>query len=464
MDATLSTKVIIDTVWVVLCGALVFFMNAGFALLETGLCRAKNAVNVLAKNFTVAAFAGLAFFVFGFGLMFADGNALIGLGGFFLGGADNSPALGKAYKGIFTSLNWAAVPLEAKFFFQVCFAMTAASIVSGAVAERIRFGAYVVFSLLLVAVIYPITGHWIWGGGWLAKLGFWDFAGSTQVHSLGGWAALTGAMILGARRGKYDKQGNVRPIPGHNMSLATMGGFILWLGWFGFNAGSTMAADPRAIAHVATTTLIASMAGVVGAMLTNYLRSKTFDLSMMINGALAGLVAITAPCAFVSSTSALAIGLLGGVLVVFSITAFDKLKIDDPVGAISVHLVNGVWGTLAVGLFAQARFSKAVGDGLLFGGGLKLLGAQVLGVLVVGLFVVASSTVLWLSIRAVMGLRVSEEEEYLGLDSTEMGLEAYPADPMGTGAVARSLPELEIDLELADALISPSRGGQPESA
>lgn len=421
-------SVALDTVWVVFAGILVFFMNAGFGLLETGLCRAKNAVNILAKNFTVAAVAGLAFFAVGFGLMFADGNGFMGLGGALLGGADNSPLTGVAYQGHFSSLSWAGIPLEAKFFFQACFAMAAASIVSGAVAERIKFGSYVVFSLVLVAVVYSLTGHWIWGGGWLANLGFWDFAGSTAVHSVGGWAALTGAIILGPRMGKFAKDGTVRAMPGHNMALATTGGFILWVGWFGFNAGSTMAADPTAIAHIGTTTLLASLAGISGAMLATYVKTRAFDLSMMLNGCLAGLVAITAPCAFVSAGSSILIGFVGGALVVAGIELFDRLKVDDPVGATSVHLLGGIWGTLAVGLFADAQFSADVGNGLFFGGGLGLLGVQALGVLVVGLFVVAASTGLWLGIKHTMGLRVDQEEEYLGLDITEMRMRAYPND------------------------------------
>ena len=434
-----SIKSAVDTVWVMLAGVLVLFMNAGFALLETGLCRAKNAVNILAKNFTVAAFAGLSFFFVGFGIMFADGNGFMGLGGVMLSGADNSPAIGEAYRGIFSSLNWAEVPLEAKFFFQACFTMAAASIVSGAVAERIKFPAYIAFSGVLIAVVYSICGHWIWGGGWLAARGFWDFAGSTQVHALGGWAALTGAIILGPRRGKYDKAGNMKPIPGHNMALATAGGFILWIGWFGFNAGSTMAADAAGIAHIGTTTMMASLAGITGALITNYLRNESFDLTMMINGCLAGLVGITAPCAFVSAGSAVVIGAVAGILVVLAIEAFDKVKVDDPVGATSVHLVCGVWGTLALGLFAEAQFSADVGNGLLFGGGLSLLGAQLLGVVAVGAFVVSVSTVVWLAIRATIGLRVDEEEEYMGLDVSEMKLSAYPADAYATGNAAEGL-------------------------
>jgi Amt family ammonium transporter len=435
-------KVAVDTVWVLLAGMLVFFMNAGFGLLETGLCRAKNAVNILAKNFTVAAIAGLAFFFVGFGLMFADGNAFVGMGGLMLAGADNSPAVGEAYQGVFSSLAWAGVPLEAKFFFQACFAMAAASIVSGAVAERIKFQSFVVFSLVLVAAVYGVTGHWIWGGGWLAKLGFWDFAGSTAVHSVGGWAALTGALILGARKGRFGKDGSVRAIPGHNMALATTGGFILWMGWFGFNAGSTMAADSGAIAHIATTTMLASLAGITGALSASYIKTRAFDLSMMINGCLAGLVAITAPCAFVSAGASVLIGFVAGTVVVGGVELFDRLKVDDPVGATSVHLLGGVWGTLALGLFAEARFSADVGDGLFFGGGLSLLGAQAIGVVAVAAFTLATSSLIWLAIKHTMGLRVDEEEEHLGLDLTEMRTRAYPQDDLtGMRPVAPHAPE-----------------------
>ena len=425
-----NVQVIVDTLWVVVAGILVFFMNAGFALLESGFCRAKNAVNILAKNFSVAAMAGLSFFFFGFGLMFAEGTSFIGTQGFLLMGADNSPALNDAYSGIFPSLSWAAVPIEAKFFFQACFAMAAASIVSGAVAERIKFQSFLAFAFILVAVIYSITGHWIWGGGWLGSMGFWDFAGSTQVHSVGGWAALTGAFLLGPRIGKYDANGKVKPIPGHNMALATTGGFILWLGWFGFNAGSTMAADPTSIAHIATTTLLASLAGIAGALITAYIRTRSFDLSMMINGCLAGLVGITAPCAWVGDLSSIVIGLIAGALVVIFVEVFDALKIDDPVGATSVHLVCGIWGTLAVGIFAEAQYSSDVGDGLLAGGGATLLINQLIGIAAVGAFVVISSSVVWLVVRAILGLRASEEEELLGLDITEMKMRAYASDDM----------------------------------
>ncbi|MGF1511513.1 MAG: ammonium transporter [Myxococcota bacterium] len=456
-DDGVDLTVALNTVWVVMAGILVFFMNAGFGLLETGLCRAKNAVSVLAKNFAVASIAGLAFFVVGFGIMFADGNPLFGWGGILLGGSDNSPATGQSYAGLFSSLSWAAVPLEAKFFFQSCFAMAAASIVSGAVAERIRFETFLAFSALLTGLFYPITGHWIWGGGWLAGLGFWDFAGSTQVHAVGGWAALAGTVVLGPRMGRFSKGGRVTPLPGHNLALATAGGFILWLGWFGFNAGSTMAADPEAIAHIATTTLLASMAGVAGATVTNHLRTKAFDLTMMINGCLAGLVGITAGCAFVSAGSAVLIGGVAGALVVLGVGLLDRLRLDDPVGAIPVHLLNGVWGTVAVGLFAEARFSADVGSGLLFGGGFGLLGVQCIGILAVGAFVLSLSFGAWMLLRSSMGIRVDAEHEFEGLDMSEMRMRAYAGDaaqgirardaeqapPEAQGAVAHSEPQAQ---------------------
>ena len=434
-----NVQIALDTVWVLIAGILVFFMNAGFGLLETGFCRAKNSVNILAKNFTVAACAGLAFFIIGFAVMFGDGNPIIGTQGFGLVGPDNSPAVGDAYSGIFSSLNWTGIPLEAKFFFQVCFAMTAASIVSGAVAERIKFPAFILFSIALTVVIYSVSGHWIWGGGWLASLGFWDFAGSTQVHSLGGWAALTGIIVLGPRQGKFRKDGRVHPIPGHNLALATAGGFILWVGWFGFNAGSTMAADPTAIAHVAYTTMLSSLAGIAGALITNYTLNKHFDLTMLINGCLGGLVAITAPCAFVSGLSAVIIGLLAGIIVVGSVIFFDRIRIDDPVGATSVHLVCGILGTLCVGLFAEARFSADVGNGLFFGGSSTLFVNQLIGVVAVGAYVCVASFLIWKALALTLGIRVTQDEELLGLDLSEMGLEAYALDSVPHHLPSRSL-------------------------
>lgn len=418
-----------DTVWVLFAAFLVFFMNLGFAMVESGLARAKNTVNILAKNFIVFAIASLSFYAIGWGLMFGNGNSFMGIEGlFFVGGADSSPAIGEAYKGAYSAISWTGVPLWAKFFFQLVFAGTAATIVSGAVAERIKFSSFIFFSFILVGIMYPLTGHWIWGGGWLASLGMFDFAGSTVVHSVGGWSALAGVLLLGPRLGKYRADGSVNPIFGHNMSLVTLGGLILWFGWFGFNPGSTMAVgDGSAIAHIAVTTNSAAAAAILSSTFMSWILQKKPDLSMIINGALAGLVAITAPCAFVSVGSSIIIGLIAGVLVVLSVMMFDRLKIDDPVGALSVHLVNGIFGTLAVGLFARDGITgTATGNGLFYGGGLKLLGAQAVGVVAVGAFTFVAALVVWYLIRLVMGMRVSREEEIAGLDLGEHGMKAYP--------------------------------------
>jgi Amt family ammonium transporter len=361
--------------------------------------------------------------------MFGDGNGFIGTSGWwFAGGADNSPMTGDAYQGVYGALSWTGIPLWAKFFFQLVFAGTAATIVSGAVAERIKFGAFFMFSFVMVGIIYPIGGHWIWGGGWLAQMGMLDFAGSTVVHSIGGWAALTGAWMLGPRLGKY-KDGKVHPLPGHSLTSAAIGVFVLWFGWFGFNPGSTMAADWGSIGHIAATTNIAAATASISAMLTMWWISKKPDLSMTLNGGLAGLVAITAPCAFVSMQSAFIIGLIAGVLVVAAVFFFDKIKIDDPVGATSVHLVNGAFGTLCVGLFADPTVCPAASiakPGLLMGGGMAQLMPQIIGVVAVGAFVGIVSLVAWAILKGVYGLRVSPEEEMEGLDIGEHGNVAYP--------------------------------------
>ncbi len=450
-------RVGIDTVWVLVTAMLVFWMNAGFALVESGLCRAKNCVNILTKNFIVFAASTISFWVIGWDLMFADGTSpwLATLGSFFVHGADNSPALGTAYaamnpfstaeySGIYSAINWTPTPLIAKFFFQLVFAGTAATIVSGAVAERIKFTAFLVFSFILVAFMYPVTGHWIWGGGILGMTpddvhkffgNFRDFAGSTVVHSVGGWAALAGVIVLGPRLGKYSKDGKVRPIPGHNMTSAALGVLILWLGWFGFNPGSTMAAmNGSAIAHVLVNTNLAAATGSLGAMLTAWLLLKKPDMSMILNGCLAGLVAITAPCAFVTLASGAIIGLIAGILVVFAVIFFDKIKMDDPVGALAVHLANGVWGTLALGLFYNGK--AQYGDGAIANTVAALdtgltRGAQFVqqlkGVILVGAFTFVISLVVWYIIKAAFGgIRVSAEEETEGLDIGEHGNEAYP--------------------------------------
>ncbi len=423
-----SLTIAIDTLWVMIASFLVFFMNLGFGMVESGLCRAKNAVNILSKNFIVFAVASLSFWIIGWGLMFGNGNGFLGLEGvFFAAGLDNSPATGDAYTGVYEAISWAGVPFWAKFFFQLVFAGTAATIVSGVVAERIKFITFIVFSFVMAGIMYPITGHWIWGGGWLQSLGMWDFAGSTVVHSVGGWAGLAGALLLGPRLDKYRKNGSVKPIYGHNMSMVTLGGLVLWFGWFGFNPGSTMGVgDGSAIAHIAVTTNIAAAAAILAATATAWRLEGKPDLTMIVNGALAGLVAITAPCAFVGVGSAAIIGLIAGVLVVFAVLFFDKLKIDDPVGALSVHLVNGIFGTLAVGLFAQDGITgAATGDGLFFGGGLKLLGIQAVGVVGVGIFTFACAFLVWTVIKRFLGLRVTREEELRGLDIGEHGMEAY---------------------------------------
>jgi Amt family ammonium transporter len=432
-------RVGIDTVWVLVTAMLVFWMNAGFALVESGLCRAKNAVNILAKNFIVFAASTVSFWVIGWGLMFGDGTGLVGLNGlFFVAGADNSPALGEAYaamnpfstvvyEGVYSAINWTPVPLWAKFFFQLVFAGTAATIVSGAVAERIKFKSFLVFSFLLIAFAYPTTGHWIWGGGWLSAGNFRDFAGSTVVHSVGGWAALVGALVLGARIGKFGKDGRVHPIPGHNMTSASLGVLVLWLGWFGFNPGSTMAAmNGTAIAHILVNTNLAAATGALGAMLTAWLLLGKPDLSMILNGCLAGLVAITAPCAFVTIGSGAIIGLVAGALVVFGVLFFDRIKVDDPVGAVSVHLLNGVWGTLALGLFYDNDVATNIAALATNLSRFEQTLVQLKGIVAVGAFTATISAVFWYAIKLTMGLRVSEEEEIEGLDIGEHGNSCYP--------------------------------------
>lgn len=399
-------KVALDTVWVMVATFLVFFMNAGFGMLEAGFCRQKNAVNILSKNLIVFALSTIGFWVMGFAIMFGNGGNLFGSAGFFLGDAASFSQLAPA------------IPLKAVFLFQLAFAGTAATIVSGAVAERIQFVSFLIFSLILTGILYPISGHWIWSeAGWLNSLNFSDFAGSTVVHSVGGWAALTGTLVLGPRINRYGMRGP-NAMPGHNMGFATLGCLILWLGWFGFNAGSTLAADAEAISHIAVTTNTAAAFGGVAATLTSWFYLGKPDLSMIINGILAGLVGITASCDAVTVGWSAVIGLVAGVLVVFSVTTFDKLRIDDPVGATSVHLICGVWGTLAVGLFATDT-------GLFTGHGVMQLGIQLLGVVAVGVFTFFSTGLAWYAIKAIAGIRVSQDQEIRGLDISEHGMEAY---------------------------------------
>jgi Amt family ammonium transporter len=430
----------VDTMWVLITAMLVFFMNLGFACVESGFCRAKNCVNILSKNFIVFAVSTIGFWLLGWGLMFGGGPSdgaltkYIGLDGIWMvTGADNSPATLADYKGDYGALNWTGVPLWAKFFFQLVFAGTAATIVSGAVAERIKYLSFIIFSFIMAIAIYPVIGHWVWGGGWLQLKGFVDFAGSTQVHSVGGWAALAGIIVLGPRIGKYSPDGKVNAIPGHNMTAATIGCMVLWFGWFGFNPGSTMglvADSGHAAADCAVTTNAAAAAATLSATLVAWLKLGKPDIGMTLNGCLAGLVAITAPCAFVTVPMALVIGLIAGVLVVFGVLFFDKIKIDDPVGATSVHLLNGVFGTLCVGIFGHPEKIQRSANpehlmGLIYGGGTHQLMTQLTGVVACAVYVFIVSLISWIVLKAVMGIRVSPEEEREGLDFGEHGNEAY---------------------------------------
>ncbi len=399
----------LDTVWVLIASFLVFFMQAGFGMLEAGLIRAKNTANILMKNFLDFCMASLGFFLFGYAIMFGPGNDFFGTKGWALIGAKSSVDL----------------PLFAFWLFQAVFCGAAATIVAGGMAERMRFPAYLTYSFLISAFIYPVVGHWIWGGGWLSKLGFLDFAGSTVVHATGGVAALIGTILLGPRIGKFNKDGSANIIAGHSIPLASLGVLILWFGWFGFNPGSTLSVgNGDLIAQIAINTNLAAATGALVALLTAWLWFGTPDLTMTMNGALAGLVAITAPCAFVSPYAAIIIGAVGGFLVVGGVYLLDKLQIDDPVGAFPVHGINGIWGTLAVGLFGEKALG-ATGNGLFLGGGLTQLGVQALGVFSVALFILIAMTIVFKIIDLVIGLRVTREEELKGLDIGEHSIESY---------------------------------------
>ena len=408
----------LDTVWVLLAAFLVFFMQAGFGMVEAGFIRAKNTCNILMKNWLDYCVASVMFFLVGYGLMFGEGNGFVGLSGWALGGVPDIIPGTNVHK-------WAF------WLFQAAFCGAAATIVAGGMAERMKFPAYLMYTAVVSAVVYPIIGHWVWGGGWLAKLGMGDFAGSTVVHATGGWIAFIGTIILGPRVGKYIRNGKgrkVNAIPGHNITMAALGVFLLWFGWFGFNPGSALGISTRSLASttalVAVNTNLAAAAGAIVAMVTAWVLYGKPDPSMTMNGALAGLVAITAPCAFVSVPAAMAIGGVGGVVVVLGIALLDRIGVDDPVGAVPVHGMNGIWGTLAVGLWGQ----KALGltrDGLFHGGGFTQLGVQALGCFAVSLFAIASMGIVFYLIKRTVGLRVSRTEELRGLDIGEHGMEAY---------------------------------------
>ena len=397
-----------NNIWMMLAAALVFIMHLGFACVESGLTRSKNTVNILFKNTLIPCIGLITYAFVGFNLMypgFEEGSkSWFGFAGFGVAVTDPVASLTDSYNAGYTY--WT------DFLFQAMFAATAATIVSGAVAERVKLSSFLIFSTIFVAVSYPITGSWKWGYGWLNDLGFYDFAGSTLVHSVGGWGALAGAIILGPRLGKY-VGGRIKPIMGHSMPLATIGVFLLWLGWFGFNGGSVLSANPALVSLTLVTTCLAAAAGAVGSMLTAWTLLKKPDLSMVLNGVLAGLVGITAGADQMAMWSSLIIGFIAGVIVVLSVLFFDKIKIDDPVGAISVHLVCGIWGTLAVGLFGNMA------------GGAQLM-KQLTGIVAIGAFSFIFAFILFIVIKAVMGLRVSAEEETEGLDIGEHGNEAYP--------------------------------------
>lgn len=405
---------LINIVWVFLGAVMVMLMQAGFAILEAGLTRQKNCNNVLMKNIMDFAIGSIIFLVVGFGLMFGESlGGIVGITGFI------DP----------TSLNlsqFEALSPTVFIFFQTVFCATAATIVSGAMAERTKFSSYLIYTLVISLVIYPISGHWIWGGGFLSKIGFIDYAGSTAVHSVGGWAALMGAVVLGPRMGKYNRDGSTNAIPGHNIMMATLGVFILWFCWFGFNPGSSLEAAGY-IGHIAMTTNLSACAGALVAMFLTWKKYGKPDVSMTLNGILAGLVAITAGCHIVSLYGAIAIGAVGGILVVYGCEILDqKLHVDDPVGAVGVHCLNGVWGTLAVGLFACNTPASEGTLGLFFGGGTALLITQLIGVIIVAVWVCSMSFIMFTLIKKTAGLRVTPQEELAGLDLGEHGSEAYP--------------------------------------
>ncbi|MBT8762612.1 ammonium transporter [Desulfohalobiaceae bacterium Ax17] len=407
-----------NILWTLIAAVLVMFMQAGFAMVECGFTRAKNAANILMKNALDFSVGAIVFFLFGFAIMFGtDIGGFIGSSGFALSGYNATTPDGQ----------WALT----FWFFQSVFAATAATIVSGGIAERTKFPAYILVSLFVTAIIYPISGHWAWGSlwlgdpaaGWLEGMGFADFAGSTVVHSVGGWVALAGAIVVGARKGKYGPDGASRAIPGHNIPLAALGVFILWFGWFGFNPGSTTTADGT-IGYIAVNTNLAAAAGVLGSMLAAWIKFGKPDASFTLNGALAGLVAITAGCYEVSPIGSIIIGFLAGILCVISVEFIDKvLKVDDPVGAVSVHGVCGAFGTICVGIFAAPGYGDITG--LLYGGGFAPLWAQIIGVAAVFIWAFGAGFILFKVVDLIMGVRASEEEELKGLDITEHGMEAY---------------------------------------
>jgi ammonium transporter, Amt family len=399
-----------DTMWVVVAAVLVLFMQAGFAMLEVGFSRMKNVGSVVAKILVNLAIAALLFWAVGFAIAFGTGNAIMGTQGWFL----NVPA--GAVNDAYAGLSWTQVPLSAKFLFQVAFCAVSLAIVWGTMLERTKFAVYVIFAVVFAGLIYPLVGHWIWGGGWLTELGMQDFAGSTVVHLSGAMAALAGTLLLGPRLGKYDDEGRPVTIPGHNMPLAVLGVLILWVGWYGFNPGSTMAATPQ-IADIALTTTLAAAAGVLGAMLMSYAYRRNVDVGMGGNGAIAALVAITAPCAFVAPWASIVIGFVAGFVMYATLMFVDR---------IAAHGMGGVWGTLSCGLFTTPDLAAVGQPGLIYGGGLYQLGIQALGIIACGGFVFLSSLAVFAALKATIGIRVKPDQELDGLDIHEHGVYGYP--------------------------------------
>ncbi len=412
----LNAAFLANNLWLLIATILVIFMNAGFAMVEAGMCRSKNAVNILAKNLFVFALAVTSYWFIGYSLMYGGSVAD---GWLYFGGLFFDPTVTA------DMVTDAGLVPTVDFLFQSAFAGTAATIVSGLVAERVKFGEFVVFAVVLTAFIYPIAGSWKWNGGWLDSLGFVDFAGSSIVHSVGAWAGLVGAMLLGPRIGKYS-DGKPQAMPGHNMAIATLGALVLWIGWYGFNPGSQLAMD-QWVPYVAVTTTLAAAAGAIGATIVSTLTSGKPDLTMIINGILAGLVSITAGCGDMTLAGAWFAGLVGGIIVVFSVAALDAAEIDDPVGAFSVHGVCGVWGTVVIGLWGTAVQGDGAGMGLFNGGGITLLLVQALGAAAYAIWTLVTCWISWSVIGGLFGgIRVSEEEETQGLDIGEHGMEAYP--------------------------------------
>lgn len=405
MENTLFT---VNNVWMMICTALVFLMHLGFSLLEIGLTRQKNTINILFKNVFILSIGIVLYALVGFNLMY-PGTFINGiLPDYFI----NLFGLSMPENGLTSDYN-VGYTYWTDFLFQGMFAATAATIVSGAVAERVKLGSFMIFTIFYVGLVYPITGSWKWGGGWLNDLGFYDFAGSTLVHSVGGWAALIAVWLLGARIGKFKKDGTIGAIPGHNIPLATAGVFILWLGWFGFNGGSVLSADPGKTSLVLVTTCLAAASGGLVAFLVSLLRHKQYDLSMFLNGILGGLVGITAGADIMSVTDAIIIGSIAGTLIVLGVSFVDRIKLDDPVGAIAVHLICGIWGTLAVGIFGELA-------------GWEQLGKQAIGVVSIAAFCITFAFIILIILKKTVGIRVSEEEEQEGLDIHEHGMDAYP--------------------------------------